>query len=83
MLSACLLTLSTGCASFVNPRPLPDLPEDLAACAEAPVVDILEGSKSRAETADLVARIRASELYKDKCSRALLAWYESLLAAQS
>lgn len=71
-------TLSSGCATFSRPAPLPEPPAHLVECAAAAAVEITPGKKTRAEAAELTARIRASELAKGRCAEGWAAWYEGL-----
>lgn len=67
----------TGCALFSEPK-LPAAPAYLTECAKAPTTEIAPGAKSRAETAALLARTRASELSKARCARDWSSHYEAI-----
>jgi len=69
--------LLTGCALFSKPD-LPERPEPLQACDLHEPIDVPRGSKSRAQSALLVAEMRKSELRAHRCLRSYEEWYELL-----
>ena len=89
MVSALVLTILTGCAStgtkriqVLDPGPgkisNPEIPADLKTCFNH-LTGFPEGATlSRKQIADLLLKVRRSEIEKSKCGRRLIAWYNAI-----
>jgi hypothetical protein len=79
--SVSLLTSLAACAHSdrvqVGPVNLPPIPTHLRTCL-GPVSDLPEGSWNAAQTASVIARVRASELRRTRCGQELIRWYDDL-----
>ena len=85
MMSASLLILSSGCASFSSSTPIPDLPEHLKTCAEkyGIPVELPEGPYSSADAIEQLSRVRVSELGATRCLSDLVAFYRDLVTIRN
>lgn len=71
-------TLVSGCGTILKPITPPEPPASLVRCAMKATAEIPEGPLSRSQVAELVAKIRASELGKDRCARDWLEYYADI-----
>lgn len=78
-LALAVLLAACGSTRIVQapPSPLPAAPDRYRECFAGTTV-LPAGAWSAAMTADIVARLRVSELAKTDCGRDFLAWYEEL-----
>lgn len=81
MISACLLTLLSGCASFGIVNPLPPLPAELKACLAREPEPLPPGPYSRADAVAVIGGLVISEDAYRRCGREIEAFYETLAAA--
>lgn len=72
-----LISLS-GCGHFSNSTPLPPPPASLIICAAEVAIDMPPGPWSRAQTAEIMAKLRQSELAGHRCAGDFAAWYKTL-----
>lgn len=72
------IMLLSGCSTLYKPLPMPDPPSYLIECAQDGLVPIPSGPLSRADTAKLLAEMRASEITHSKCADNWSDWYASI-----
>ena len=78
MACASALTLSSGCASYALVRKPPPAPVDLIVCAERAGVPLPDGPWDAEQTAEMLARLVASEAEALECAEGWAAFYAAL-----
>jgi hypothetical protein len=81
LVAALLVACQTVPTAVVSEQPLPVAPDRYRLCF-AGVTDLPPGAWSAAVTADVVGRLRVSELEKTDCGRDFLEWYDELRAGR-
>lgn len=83
---ACLLTSLGGCATSgsipaLQQEPLPAVPTHLRTCFQQ-VTGLPAGAWTSAQTAEVIGKLRKSELDKTDCGRQLLQFYDEVAAGR-
>lgn len=82
VLLAVLLAACSTIRPYVTGPALPPVPDRYRTCF-AGVVDLPPGAWSAAVTADVIARVRVSELEKTDCGQDFLEWYGDVQAGRA